>query len=513
MTCSTNFSTRSRIVTGVFALFWLSGCAMMGGQGGMPLEFESLQQEKVGSSPMGFPIIHWTASASGGSGELRYEFRTLKGSVEIIAQDGASPTWDWTPRKPGTFHVKATVTDDTDFQVDSGWSSEIVARSPIGKDSLIAILPVENLSGGRAPLEPIGQLVRSKLRQKGFRLVDDEVLEEFLKRYRIRHTGGLHSFVSQAIKEETGAEAYLVTSLDSYQDLNGPLVSLFSRLVLSGERSEVLWMDGVGLSGDGYPGFLGLGVMEDPDLLVDEAVDCLADSLERFLWAVGEATGAAASNAYYACGPRAKLVSLPAERRGKRRYRPRSFFRDPSLSVDSSYTVAVIPFLNLSDRNNAGKIVALHFLNQLIRTENFAIVEPGLLREQLLRYRIIMQAGPSIANAELISAESSLGVDLVFSGTVFDYQDAVTTPKVDFSVKIINARSRKMVWSSKSHNTGEEGVFFFDVGRIYTAHHLASEMAWGTFEALARGPHSPNVPRTDPRNTRQQSRSSNFGSE
>ena len=97
-----------------------------------------------------------------------------------------------------------------------------------------------------------------------------------------------------------------------------------------------------------------------------------------------------------------------------------------------------------------------------------------------------MEAGPSLANADIISSRGSLGVDLVLSGTVFDYQDAFGVPKVDFSVKIIEKRSREVVWSSRSYNHGEQGVFFFDFGRVHTAHRLASEMARGTFDALKR---------------------------
>ena len=159
--------------------------------------------------------------------------------------------------------------------------------------------------------------------------------------------------------------------------------------------------------------------------------------------------------------------------------------------------MAIIPFLNLSDRNNAGKIAALHFVKHLIHSDTFAVVEPGLLREQLLRFRMIMQAGPSLANVDLISSKGALGVDLVFSGIVFDYQDGFGIPKADFSVKVIEATSRKTVWSSRSHNTGGDGVYFFDVGRVHTAHHLASEMAWGTFEMLARGADPPGGPRMD----------------
>ena len=53
----------------------------------------------------------------------------------------------------------------------------------------------------------IVDLVRSRFRERGFRLVDDEVLEEFMKKYRVRDTSGLNAPLSKAIKEETGAEA------------------------------------------------------------------------------------------------------------------------------------------------------------------------------------------------------------------------------------------------------------------------------------------------------------------
>jgi hypothetical protein len=498
MIFSTNSSSRRSIVGGAVAFLLVSGCAMMGDPDGEPLELEALAREDLGSSPEGFPIIRWTASTGGGSGALRYEFRSLKGPVEIIEQEGISPTWDWAPTTPGAYRIKATVRDEGGDEVESGWSSAVVVRPPIGKDSLIAILPIENLSGGRAPLDEIHRQLRWKLSQMGFRLVEEEALEDFMKRYRIRHTGGLRSSVAQALGEEIGARAYLVTSLEAYQERNRPMVSILSRLVLSGERSEILWMDAVGLSGDGYPGFLGLSSVNDLNLLLERAIHCLGASLDRFLPGE-ETTDIAATDASYVCDARARLVSSSSKRRAKGRHRPQSSYRGPSFSSNTRYTVALIPFLNLSNRNSAGKIVALHFVNQLVRTGSFRVLEPGILREQLLKYRIIMQAGPSLANAELISSDEFLGVDLVFSGTTFDYQDMIGTPKVDFAVKIIDPKDRKLVWSSRSYNTGDEGVYFFDVGRIYTAHRLASEMAWGTYKAMARGPGAPAPPRPDPR--------------
>jgi TolB-like protein len=464
-------------------LLWVTACA---GPRTAPLEFESLVRDDVGTPVAGSTKVRWTVSTRGGAGDLRYEFRTAQGSVEIVEQEGPSPTWQWNPLIPGAFRVKATVEDGAGARVGSGWSSEIVVAPPIDRSALIAVLPVANLSGGAAPLRAIGQILRSTLRERGFRLLDDAVLEEFMGRHRIRTTGGLASAQSRAIREETGADAYLVSSVEAHRDADPVLVALISRLVLAREGAEIVWMDSVALAGGSHPGFLGLGFVDDPEILLEQATQCLSDSLGRSIPEAGAPIPAASANTDYGCDARADVVALSPERRGRARHRPHVIFRSPTLRPDRRYRVAVVPFLNLSDRKNAGTITGLHFVKHLSRSARFRVVDPGLVREHLLRYRLIMEAGPSLANAEILSSDVSLGVDLVISGTVFDYQDVAGVPKVQFSLKIIDGRSRQLVWSSRSHNDGDEGVVFFDVGRIYTAHQLASDMAWGTFEALTR---------------------------
>jgi TolB-like protein len=500
MICSTSCSIETRVAWVIVAALLVSCCAPMAPRPSeAPLGFESLTREELGPPAAGSTTSRWPAAATGGAGELSYEFRTMRGSEEALGQKGPSPTWVWKPREPGAFRVRAIVRDAAGAQVESSWSSEVVIAPPFGKGVLIAALPVENLTGGRAPLEMTLDLVRSRLRERGFPLLDDGVLEGFMKEYRIRNTSGLSAPISRAIKEETGAEAVLITSLEIYQDRDPPIVSLFSRLVSTGERPEIVWMDGVGSSGVGYPGLLGLGLIEDPETLLERAVHCLTGSLERSLSRATEPGEARSAARYYGCNPRGELVAFSPQREASRRHRPQTSFLSSAFDAGRNYRVAIIPFLNLSNRNNAGKIVALHFLNHLIHSDAFAVVEPGLVREQLLKYRVIMPAGPSLANVTLISGEDALGVDLVLSGTVFDYQDAFRVPKVDFSVKLIEADSRETVWSSRSHGTGEDGVYFFNVGRVHTAHHLASEMAWGVFEMLTRGIHSPETRWTEAR--------------
>jgi TolB-like protein len=348
-------------------------------------------------------------------------------------------------------------------------------------------LPLENLTGLGAPLEGIRGLLRLNLEEKGLQLLAEEDLERFMRRYRVRHTGGLSSEASLAIREEAGAGAFLITSLEGYQALAGPpMVALIARLVLSGEQPEIVWMDGVGVSGEDSPGLLGLGRIEDSDLLLETAVHDLVDLLARSVPPARKEIRAFPEGEFYECDQRPEVTVLPAEGSVAGRYTPRIFFRSPIIDTSARYSVAVVPFLNLSERKHAGRIAMLHFVNQLTRSEVFSVIEPGRVREELLRYRIIMQAGPSLANSDILSGEDSLGVDLVLSGTVFDYQDAMGTPIVDFSVKIFEKTSRRVVWSSRSYGNGDEGVFFFDVGRVRTAYRLASNLTQGTFEVLTR---------------------------
>jgi TolB-like protein len=486
MICSTSSSSRALIACELLALLMLPGCAWLRGRSAPPLAFESLISEGEGPAVARSTSIRWTAASTGGMGEPRYEFRTLRGAAEIVEQEGPSPTWDWNPRRAGTFRVKVTIEDGAGDRVDSGWSSPIVVLPPFSIRDLIAVLPVDNLTGRRAPLREAGRLLRMNLNERGFRLLDDDIVIDFMKRYRIRHTGSVNSQVSRAMKEEAGADAVLVTSLEVFQDVNPPRVALFSRLVSSGETPEIAWMDGVGLSGGASPGLLALGWVDDVGILLERAVRCIADSLVESLSQTDATVGAAPRDELNECDPSGDVVAVSPDERGKRKHRPRSFFRSPMIDPNKRYSVAIIPFLNLSERRNAGSIMAFHFVDQMIRNEFFTVIEPGLVREQLLKHRIIMEAGPSLANAEILSSPGSLGADLVLSGAVFDYQDSVGVPKVDFSVKVIEKTERKVVWSSRSHNTGNEGVFFFDLGRVHTAHRLASEMAQGTFDALAR---------------------------
>jgi TolB-like protein len=325
--------------------------------------------------------------------------------------------------------------------------AEGVDGSQTGKQRLkIAVFPVFNLSATPAPLKHIGRLLTDNLKARGATVIDEQVLENVFVKHRIRYVGGLDPPAALAIRQEAGADVALITSLEHYSDVVPPKIALTSRLVTSGHRIQILWIDGVGMAGDDSPGLLELGIIENPDTLLEMALERILTSLSGFL-AAGQ-----------------KVVDSPTPRK---KHRPKVIFRSPVLDPAMPYSVAVMPFFNLSERNFAGEIMGLHFVRQLVMRENFNVIEPGVVRHALLRGRIIMTDGISLADAGLISRLLEAG--LILSGKVMDYQDfqgPLAKPKVDFAAEIFEEKSREVVWTVQSYNQGDDGVFFFDWGRV-----------------------------------------------
>ncbi len=325
-----------------------------------------------------------------------------------------------------------------------------------GKSIRIAVFPVENLTGTVAPIKEIRQVCIENLKVQGVDILEEEVLDKFMAKYRIRYTGGINREIAKAFKQEINMDGVLITSLEFYSDANPPKISLISRLVSTGENPSILWMDGVGLAGDDSPGLLGLGLVEDPKVLLDKAVKAILDSMNRYLSTGGEVGG---------------VYGV------KRKFRPKISYRSSILEPNKKYTVAIVPFFNYSVRKYAGDIMVLHFARGLKRFNNFNVIELGVVREVFLELRIIMDQGVSLANADSILA--LLNADLILSGEVTDYDDYTGiwgTPRVGFSSQLIERKSREVVWNSNSYNRGDDGVFFFDWGKVNTANAIVSQM-------------------------------------
>jgi hypothetical protein len=342
------------------------------------------------------------------------------------------------------------------------------AAGPVPADdrTVIAVFPVDNLSGKTAPLEDLRSHLIARLRAQSIRVVDDAALEALMIEHRVRYTAGLDQAFARALAE-AGVAAVLIPSLETYDETPPPRLALFARLVSTGDTPAVIWIGSAGYAGDESPGILGIGLVDDARVLLARAVDAVATSTALHV----------------------RDVEAPdtAPRVG-RKFRPRIVYRSEALDPTRTYSVAVVPFFNRSARRYAGEIVAWHMMESLL-ARNLRVVEPALVREQLLRHRIIMTDGVSLADTDTIL--NAVDADLVLNGEVLEYHEfpgGQVPPRVDFSVLFIERRNRRVIYSSYSHNAGDDRVFFFDWGRVYTAHAMAAQMAHAIGDRMLSAP-------------------------
>ena len=230
----------------------------------------------------------------------------------------------------------------------------------------LALYPVQNVTGGKAPVKELTAALRAQLLTFGVVLIPDEVVQRTLAARRIRYTGGVDRETAAALRDEAGADGVIIPSLEIYAPAPPFRMAMTTRLVTTSDEPVIRWIDAFARSGWDDPGLLGVGIQRTMELMRDEALQktaiALASALEK---------------------PRA-AVQCP----GTTEVQPGRVFRSPLLADPARRTVAVLPFLNDSGRRDAGEVVSLRFLATLVSSGTIQVVEPGLVRAELLLHRI-----------------------------------------------------------------------------------------------------------------------------
>ena len=105
----------------------------------------------------------------------------------------------------------------------------------------------------------------------------------------------------------------------------------------------------------------------------------------------------------------------------------------------------------------------LQFIRSLKKVDQFDVLEPGVVRQQLLTLRIVAPEGIPLANADALSV---LNTDLILTADVVEYEDyqgVFGNPRVDFSAQLIDRKSRSIVWSRSAIMKGMT-AFSFSTG-------------------------------------------------
>lgn len=323
----------------------------------------------------------------------------------------------------------------------------------------MALFPIENASGVSVATRELGVRLELALRARGLDVASGDIVESFLARHRIRYTAGVDGDTARAAREELGVDGVLVASVDLYRGRGAPLFGINVRLVSVEAGPTILWMDGTERAGDDSTGLFGLGAVGSAGELEDQALSRLALSLSRFLRGAGPAVTRCAADS---------------------RFEPRVHYRTPLSHPRRPVSVAVLPFVNQSGQSNAGEVVALAFVRELAAVGWVEVRDPGVVRSQLLRHRVVLEGGVSHEAARV--SLGSMNVDVVVSGRVLAFDGS---PRVEFTAVALDTWTNRVVWQSSSFNRGSDGVWFFDAGQIRTANELACRMVREVGEEMA----------------------------
>jgi hypothetical protein len=321
---------------------------------------------------------------------------------------------------------------------------------------LLVLPPVSLAAAGPVPLKALRAQVEAALSARGVELIPDEQAETFLTSRRIRYMAGVEREEALDALHDLGATGILLTTVLEWQQGPLPRFALLQRVVQTGTDPRLLWADGRSSYGDESPGLLDLGVVTDVQELVARDLKALAASLQSSL------AGAA---------PLSRTCEL------ERRFAPWLTFRSSLLEGKRRLSMAVLPFVNHTDRRFAGDLAAQIFSHQLATLDAVEILEPGVVREDLLAFRVVMEGGISLDRARLV--QELAGADLLLTGTVHNYVESQSggAPFAEVTVEVFDRKNSELVWRSDSYASGSKGVWFFDAGLVGSGSELSCRMA------------------------------------
>jgi TolB-like protein len=292
----------------------------------------------------------------------------------------------------------------------------------------IALFPIDNFSDNRDVLTDVMPELNGQLRKDGFEVVDENVLNEFLLKYRIRDTGYISKDIAMKTGKDLKAGAILVGSVISFSTEINPQFGIIARLIDS-SSGTILWADYASGTGDDFSGILGLGRLQTVDSLVPEIADRL-------------------------------FISFSAA--------------PPYKMKESTYRIAVMPFQNKSKYRKAGAIVAQMFISELFRSQRFEPVEYGDIRKSIVDLRVRYRGELDYKNIKAMS--ESLGVDGIIVGTVESYSDGVDTnspPEVSITARLLDAHKNRILWYNHYALNGDDGISILDFGKIRSVDKVA----------------------------------------
>lgn len=313
------------------------------------------------------------------------------------------------------------------FALCSLGSASPVYADRTGLRERIALFPFENLTEDRNALQIVMPVIREKLESLGYEILDDDSLDNFLLKERVRCTGYISRDTARKLRDELRIDAVLVGAVNTFSNRENPMAGFSARLVDS-SSGAILWADHAAATGEDFTTVLGLGRISDIGTLSAAVIDKMLRAFSTV---------------------------------------------QPLKEKEATYRVAVMPFQNKSRVKDAGMIITYMFIVELFRHTQFEPIEFGDVRCLLVNLRVREKGELDFRTTDAISESS--GVDGVILGTVDMYAEGEgsTPPEVSICARLLDARREKMLWCDSSQARGDDSISVFDWGRLRAAENVA----------------------------------------
>lgn len=153
-----------------------------------------------------------------------------------------------------------------------------------------------------------------------------------------------------------------------------------------------------------------------------------------------------------------------------------SYYRNDMAAVEPGSRVAALPFVNLTKDVNAPDVVMNAFLVELLATNRFTVVDPGVVDDVIQQERIRLTDRIPLESLQALGAK--LGVDYVFVGSVNDYQEVKESqgyvPTVSISMRMVSCGTSAIAWAATHSLRGDARESIFSLGRVENIEELAT---------------------------------------
>jgi TolB-like protein len=130
-------------------------------------------------------------------------------------------------------------------------------------------------------------------------------------------------------------------------------------------------------------------------------------------------------------------------------------FVNPDFNFAFVERVAVLPFENLTNDQQAGPRATRLFITELLATGAIDVVEPGEVRAALSQFRDV---GSNPSSEQVIALGQSLGIQAVIAGSVNESQmvrsGSAAIPVVTLDVRMVEVETGITVWAATHTEKG-----------------------------------------------------------